>query len=147
MTTPSPYLHQHHTLDPPAIDALAFRTYWSIRSRLCQLLLDGAISWQAYHAGVAFRTAAEIVLSETWRTQWAAERRHPGRFGVSVGRRVDAATKLRTIRHALGDRNFNLLHLHLVDDLSWSKLGRRYHVHAKTIRNWTIAALNALEAE
>lgn len=144
MTEPSKFFTQHHAVEPPAIDALAFRPFWHIRSRLDGLLIDEAISWQAWRAAVAFRTAAEIVLSETWRSQWAIDRHQPGRSGVTIGRRVDAATRLRVIRHSLGEWKFTLLECHLVDDLSWSELGRKYRVHAKTVRRWTIAALNAL---
>jgi hypothetical protein len=66
--------------------------------------------------------------------------------GGMLARRVDAANQLRAIRAALGGFAFDVLEMHLVEDLAWSELGRRCGVHAKTARNWTITALQGLAA-
>jgi hypothetical protein len=147
VTEPSPQLHQHHAIDPPAIDYATFRPFWRIRTRLDTLLLDGAISFAVWRAGVAFRTAAEIVIRETWRSRMAetrmAEANAPGGM---LARRVDAANQLRAIRAALGGFAFDVLEMHLVEDMSWSELGRRCGVHSKTARAWVVTALQGLAA-
>jgi hypothetical protein len=150
MTEPSPQLHQHHAIEPPAIDYATFRVFWRIRTRLDTLLLDGAISFAVWRAGVAFRTAAEIVIRETWRSRMhetrVADVRTPAIAATMSVHRVDAANQLRAIRQALGDFAIDLLEMHLVEDVAWSELGRRCGVHSKTARNWTIAALQGLAA-
>lgn len=148
MNEPSKFYTQHHAVEAPVIDGREFRPFWRVRTRLDQLLADRAITFSMWRAGVTFRRLAELVLAG----QWPAK--GPGLDGVKIGggyditvaRRIDAIDRLGWIRLQLGGVAFDLLEAHAVDDVTWVELGKHYGVHAKTVRNWTIAAL-ALLAE
>ena len=145
MTEPSPYFTQHHAVEPPAVNEREFRTAWRRRPQLEQLAIDEAISYATFRAGAEFRVLAEIAIIDQWPAKWIDDRGKGGfRVGALIARRMKALDRLRDIRANLGPWVFGLLERHLVDDLSWAELGRRYGVHGKTARAWTIAALAAL---
>jgi hypothetical protein len=143
---PSKFYRNHVALDAPAIDDESFRPYWRVRTRLDQLLLDRAISVVVWRAAASFRSLGEIVLAEAWQTRWLDQRASGFDYGMALARRADALDRLRDIRRDLGDFAFDLLEAHLVDNETWTALGRRYRVHPKTVRSWTIVALKALAA-
>lgn len=144
---PSPYFRQHHAVDDPQIDALAFREWFRVRPRLEQLAFERAISIPEYHAALIFRRLAEIVLAGEWpRTPWLGETTGGGRaqFDVAIPRYTEALNRLNDIRRELGPFGFDLLEAHLVKDWSWRRLGARLRRDPKTVRAWTIVALRAL---
>jgi hypothetical protein len=57
-----------------------------------------------------------------------------------------AAEQLAQVRAALSPVIVGLLTGCLVDDLSWSKLGRRFGCDPKTAKSWTVAAVKGLAA-
>jgi hypothetical protein len=145
VSEPTKFFRQHHAVDSPAIDENAFRPYWRVRSRLDQLLLDGAISFPVWRAGAAFRVLAEMVIAELYPAKWLDQTaKNQLGFGLSLAGRIDALDRLQRVRAALGGFAFELLERHLVDDQSWARLAQRYGAHPKTVRNWTITALQAL---
>ena len=144
MTEPTKYFRQHHAVEAPAIDEQSFRPFWRVRTRLDQLLIDGAILWPVWRAGMSFRVLAEIVLAAQHGTNRLDYSDRPAAFDASIARRIDAIKRLGELRRALGGFALDLLEAHAVDDLSWAALGRRYGVHGKTARTWTIVALQAL---
>lgn len=149
MAEPTKYFRQHHAVEAPAIDERAFRPFWRVRTRLDQLLIDGAISFPVWRAGVSFRLLAEIVLSQQYPAKWlGVDRGEQNRLGfdTSIAGRIDAINRLGDLRRALGGFALDLLEAHAVDDLTWAELGRRYGVHGKTARTWTIVTLRALAA-
>lgn len=147
MSEPSKFYQQHHAIDPPAIDAQSFRPYWRLRTRLDQLLLDGAISYPEWRAARLFRALCETALAGAFRTQ-SLNRGDGDPLGIALAatRRIDASRRLLAIRGHLGAPAAELLEKHLVDDLSWATLGQRLGVHPKTARTWAIAAVKALAA-
>lgn len=146
MIAPSAYFRQHHAVEAPLIDDRNFRLSYRVVPRLDQLMVDRAIPLSAWYAGIMFRLAAEIVISEDWPSSSMVYADDGGLRDFGQGLRVDARKRLRDIRRALGDRDYFLLELHIVADLDWRELGRRRGVHPKTVRRWTIAALNRLAA-
>ncbi|HEY2528078.1 MAG TPA: hypothetical protein VGJ20_09055 [Xanthobacteraceae bacterium] len=145
MAEPSAFFRQHHAVEPPAIDALAFRPFWRVRTRLDQLLIDGAISFPEWRAGQIFRTLAERVLAATWRSQWVDRVQVPATsFDRGLAARADALKQLAAIHAALGGFAVNLLEAHIVNDERWKELGPRLGVHPRTARQYTIAAVKAL---
>lgn len=147
MTEPSKFFTQHHAVEAPTIDERSFRPFWRVRTHLDALLIDGAIGWPVWRAAVEYRTLAEVVLAGQWPAKWLdadqADNSRGG-FDVSIAFRIDAVDRLKSIHRALGNFPTGLLQAHLVDDLKWVELGRRYSVHAKTARSWTVVTLGAL---
>lgn len=144
---PSPYFRQHHAVDDPQIDALAFREWFRVRPRLEQLRDEEAISITEYRAGQLFRTLAEIVALGDWpKTSWLDQTRVSGRGrpDLPISRHTAALNRLDKISRDLGPIMFGLLEAHLVYDRSWRYLGARLHRDPKTVRAWTIIALRAL---
>jgi hypothetical protein len=147
MTEPSRYFTQHFAVEAPSIDADTFRAFWRVRHlvRLDGLLRDRAISFPVWRAGVEYRTLAEIRLASIYPAKGFDQSDAPrSGFDGGIARRIDAADRLVGINRRLGRGRVKLLEAHLVDDLEWAELGRRCHVHAKTARRWTIAALEVL---
>jgi hypothetical protein len=145
MTEPSAFYKQHVALDAPQIDSRAFRPFWRVRTGLDALLLDGAISYIEWRAARLFRALCERVLSNTWRTQ-SFDRTAHSEFAdaLAITRRADAIGDLRRIRLAVGPVVFALLEAHVVNDEPWTRIARRFDVHRKTVRAWTIAAIKML---
>jgi hypothetical protein len=147
VTEPTKFFRQHHAVEAPAIDDREFRPGWRVRPKLEQLFIDGAISFAVLRAGMIFRVRAEVVLSQQYPAKWlGVDRGEKNRLGfdMSIVRRRDAIKQLGDLRRKLGGFAIDLLEAHLVDDLDWAELGRRYGVHGKTARTWTIVTLQAL---
>ncbi|HEY2533942.1 MAG TPA: hypothetical protein VGJ20_39480 [Xanthobacteraceae bacterium] len=145
MAEPNAYFRQHHAVEAPAIDALQFRPFWRVRSRLDQLLIDGAISVPEWRAGQVFRNLAERIISATWRSQWVDRVHVPAtNFDRGLAARADAFKQLAAIHAAMGGFAVNLLEAHIVNDERWKDMGGRLGVHPRTARQWTIAAVRAL---
>lgn len=143
MTEPSRFFTQHHAVEAPSIDERAFRAYWRVWTRLDQLLADRAINSLTWRAGVEFRRLQELVLTDQWKTP---NLDHIGGGGsdMTMPRRMDALKAVALVRRDIGSFAVDLLELHLVADLPWETLGKQYGVHRKTVRGWTIVALEVL---
>lgn len=143
---PSPFFRQHHAVEAPLIDNRNFRQAFRVLTKLDQLLFDGAITKPVWRAGTLFRVTAEIVISEDYPNSSMMYNEHGGERDHTQNHRLDARKRLRVVRAALSDRDHRLLWQHVVEDLNWSEIARRRNVHPKTVRRWTIAALNRLAA-
>lgn len=147
MPEPDKFYTQHHAVEAPVIDDSEFRPYWRRCTHLDALLHDRAITIVEWRAGQAFRSIAETVLSANWNiSQWMDNSRSRRGFDINLGGRHDAINRLHKLHNALGSFAIDLLEVHIVDDISWTELGRRLGVHAKTARSHTILALRALAA-
>lgn len=146
MIAPSPFFRQHYAVEAPRVDDQMFQQAYRVDPRINELLFDHAISLNVWHAGVMFRIASEIVIAEDYPSSSMDYSEHVGRRDHTPVLRADARKRLREVKRALGHDDYTLLEQHLVDDLPWRELARRRHVHAKTVKRWTIAALNRLAA-
>jgi len=143
MTEPSGFFRQHHAVEAPAIDGAHFRQHWSVVPKLEQLKTDRAISWSVWLAAVEFRRVLEIVLMDQWKPPSFDHVGGGGGFDPGP-RRIDALKRKAIVRGHIGSWAVDLLELHLVADLPWEDLGRRYGVHRSTARRWTIHTLEVL---
>jgi hypothetical protein len=144
---PDKFYTQHHAVEAPVIDDTEFRQYWRVHTRLDTLLADRAISIHEWRAGQAFRSIAHTVLATSWPTsKWLDSGRGGGGIDYVLVARHDAISRLHELHRDLGGFAIDLLEAHIVDDESWSAIGRRLRVHPKTARTWTIIALRALAA-
>lgn len=146
MPEPSPFLRQHHGLEPPAIDMGTWRPYWRVRTRLDRLLLDGAITSHEWRAAVRLRALCEAAQTAILPIHRLDGEPRGGDSGPALVRRVDALARLEIVRAGLGSFAVGLLEVCLVDDCSWRYLGHRLGIDPKTARAWTITALHALAA-
>lgn len=143
----SKFYTQHHAVEAPLIDDTEFRPYWRVRTRLDQLLLDRAISIIEWRAAQHFRSMAERVLAGNWAaTGWLNNLNRGGGRESGLAERQDAINRLHKLHRVLGGFALDILEAHIVDDTSWTLLGRRYGVHAKTARSWTVTTIKALAA-
>jgi hypothetical protein len=141
VNSPSAYYRQHHGVEAPRIDNVAFQPYWRIRTRtrLDRLLADGSISLAAWRAGLRFRAAVDHLSGA--RRSHADRVEGGGRSGVG---RLDAIEHLGRVKVALGPIATALVWSCVVDDASWSAVGAWLGIDPKTARRWTIVALQAL---
>ena len=140
---PSKFYQQHHAVEAPVIDGVAFRPYWRVCTRLDQLLADRAINTTIWRAGVEFRAIAELVMRDQWKAP-NLDRVSGGGMDMTVPKRIDALKRKASVRRDLGNFAVDLLELHLVGDLPWVQLGQHYGVDRRTARGWTISALQGL---
>jgi hypothetical protein len=146
---PSAFLRQHVAgLEVPRVDETAFRPAWRVRTRLDALERDGALSPREFRAAVAYRAAAELVLGSAVH---AVALDGPGRAPGYRGDRLERSERLRdTLRHltsvrqTLGDVATGLIEACVVEDLTWSALGRRLRCDHKTAKAWVVTAVKAL---
>jgi hypothetical protein len=145
---PNAYFRQHVAVEAPIIDETEFRPYWRVHTRLDALLHDRAINFVEWRAGQAFRSIAETILAKSWpASKWLdSGARGSSGFNLSLGVRHDALGRLHKLHDKLGSFAIDLLEAHVVDDESWTSIARRYGVHPKTARTWTVIALRALAA-
>jgi len=141
---PSAFYRQHFALEAPEVDALSFRPFWRIRTRLDDLLHAGAITHREWFAGVMFRVFSETRYGAAYgSTSFDRVGGSPIRDNASA-RRIDAGDRLNRVRAELGPDRIRLLEAHIVADANWRDIAEIWHVHPNTVRKWTIAALKAL---
>jgi hypothetical protein len=145
VTEPSRYYTQHHAVEPPAIDALAFRPYWRRRTRLDRLLVNGVITEHEWRAAQHFRGLVEIIRAGDWPAKAFDRGAHvTGGSARGIERQFDALARLVVLRRELGTFAVDVLEAHIVDDESWVVLAARWCVHPKTARAWTVTIVKAL---
>ncbi len=120
-------------------------------SRLDQLFRDGAIGVSEWRRAVGLKFTYENAYRGTLRGHdWSAvyiDRHCHQRSGPEpTAGALDALGRLRVIRSALGASVFALLVGVVVDDKSWAALGKQLGICPKTVKCWTITALQALAA-
>lgn len=149
ITSPSPERARHGTVLPPAIDDAHFRQYWKAQDRVEKLCLAGLITPRELRAANAFRIVFEHAFAGALRTQgWNFLRldkhclRPNDRPGIS-DRQVAALLRVRKVAQALGAL-FPLLTWAVVEDASWTEIGRRLGISCRTAQRWTAASLSAL---
>jgi hypothetical protein len=146
MTEPSPFYRQHVAIEAPVIDNVTFRPFWRIRTHIDQLLTDKAITLTQWRAYQQFRTLVEIVNAGEWRTQTLERLSSTNDPSIPLTRRADAARQLTQLRDRLGVRHYQVLLVHVIATAPWHVLARPFRVHPKTMRRWTIIALQRLAA-
>ena len=140
---PNPHRLRHaEAIEPPRIDATAFRAGWRITTRLDGLLADGSITRDQWQAASEYRDA------------WDALRRTSGGMGsISLGlashgdgraSRLDRIGRIRAAERSIGPMHTALCRACVVEDASWHALGQRLGVRNVTARAWTIDAVRAL---
>jgi hypothetical protein len=140
---PTRAYRQHHDVTAPRVDATAFRQGWRVETRLFGLLTAGLITAATYEAGNRYRDDAEVVLA---RGSSGGLGGSPGGSGDGDGLswRLDALGRLRAAQAALGTFRALLVTRCAVADASWVAMARECGTTDKTVRRWTIAALEAL---
>lgn len=142
---PSPFFRQHVALDAPEIDARSFRPYWRVRTRLDQLLIDHAISYAQWYAGVTFRLWVERRLGASYGGQSLDRSDRPSAgFDASAVRGIDASDELDRVCVDLGADHLRLVSLFVVHDVNFRDIARALDCHPTTARKRTIDALRAL---
>jgi hypothetical protein len=141
---PTAAYRQHFAVVPPRIDAVAYRPYWTVRTRVDRLLLDGTITLREWRAAVAFRAALFATLAASWPARRLDGGTGYGTPGRMIEVRLDAFARLRRVRHHLGGFAAGLIEVFLIDNENWSEIGRRLGVDPKTAKMWTVASLRAL---
>jgi hypothetical protein len=110
------------------------------------MLLDRrAITLREWRAALEYRALWETAFGDLLAAPQRAAHRSRGhpteRYTVE---RLDALRALRGARKRLVERAWGLLEACVIDDLSWSEIGRCLGVDHKTARAWTIIAIKEL---
>ena len=141
---PSPEFRRHHDVDPPQVDATAFRQGWQVRTRLDALLAADRITAEEWQAADAYR--------RTWAVARELATVEPGTLRIAGGSSpdnrvvslLDAVTRLRVVEALVGGLRARLLLACLVHDLPWAETARYLRRDPETVRDWTVAAIHAL---
>lgn len=142
---PTTELNQHHTLEPPAVDARNFRQTWRVTSRLDALLRDKRISPNDHAAACAYRNAWERIAAAPLSSFQMQP--HSTALGDPHNRQINALYAMTTIRNlslAIGAFPAALCHACIVNDLPWTEIARRTHRNRETVRDWTAGAIHQL---
>ena len=145
MSAPSAFYRQHQSVEAPLIDARHFRQAWRVRTRLDRLFADRAISARAYRACCEFRDLADCAEAGALGRPGFIGARASGYSGTDrLEARLAAQTRLHEIALHLGTIAFALLEMLIVKNLSWTVIGRGFHIDPRTARAWCITVINAL---
>jgi tetratricopeptide (TPR) repeat protein len=123
--SPSPdrYLRQHGPIEPPRVDATAFRPAWRRRSRLDKLLTDGTITPMQWQIAVEYRRTHETAFGSILRSRSLdGTGAQPGRTGRRAAldpseAQLAAVEKLQLVRSKLGAAAVQLIELVVIEDL------------------------------
>ena len=143
---PTAHRLQHvEAVEDPKVDARAFRQGWRITSRLDALHRDGHITAGQWQAAVEYRTAWERVQRSM--SGSSAPMRVSGGAGGGADRLAhvtDTISRLRAVEAHIGGTAAMLSHWCIVADHSWAATGRTLQRNPETVRDWTVAAIQAL---
>ena len=143
--TPNAHFRQHHNVAAPRVDESHFHPAWRVRTRLDMLLDRRAITLREWRAAVEYRVLWETAFGDLLATpQWTAHRGRGRPTDHYIAERLDALRALSGARKRLGAGAWGLLEACVIDDLSWSEIGRCLGVDHKTARAWTIIAIKEL---
>jgi hypothetical protein len=141
---PTPQFQQHHQVQPPRIDAGAFRPGWLVMARVDSLLERGLIDREAWDAAHEWRRWAETVHpSPTTRLETRVDISTVPR-DAGMLHRLGVATRLRECAEAIGPLRTKILEALIVHDRSWSELARLLQVSDKTAMARAAEAVAAL---
>lgn len=135
---------QHvEAIEPPRVDASAFRQGWRVRTRLDSLLIDRRISHGVWQAAVAYRDAWARVLaagggSAGLRVSGGADR-HDRLLDL-----LDTISRLRAVETTIGAGAARLCFACVVEDRSWASIAASDRRNPETVRDWTAQALRSL---
>lgn len=142
---PSDDRAQHvEAIDPPRVDATAFRQGWRVRTRLDTLLADHRITPDQWQAAVAYRDAWDRVLSAGGGSSGGnrvsgGSGQHDRLLGL-----VGTISRLRAVETAIGEPAAPLCFACAVEDRSWASIAAIHRRNPETVRDWTARALRAL---
>ncbi len=143
---PSPEYRRHHDVAAPEISARAFHPGWRVTGRLLGLHEAGRIDREQLEAALIWRAWTEAIApvhGHDWTVRVDCSLGAGGNVPFS---RLDAASHLRACATALGAGRMVLLRLSVLEDVSWSKVGRALGVSDKTGVDRVVEALAALAA-
>ncbi len=148
---PDRFLRQHGEIEAPAINDQEFRPAWRRVSRLDQLLRDHVISGREWRCAQGFRSTYEqayrgTLSGQDWNAVYVDQHCRQRSQREPTESALDAAGRLMTIRSTLGPCVFAMLVLIVVDDNSWTTIAKHFGVCPKTIKSWSVTALEALAA-
>jgi hypothetical protein len=139
---PSPFLEQHHIVEPPAINSSEFRQAWRIKTRLSQLLLAGAITIREAEIAFWYRQACERALgnlaSNMGRFDTPGRAPYGGRRQEPTARALEAAGYVRHVRAALGPRVSGLIDDCVCNDFSWLAIGKKHGLDRRKAKRLVI---------
>jgi hypothetical protein len=148
---PTPQLKRHHQVEPPRIDATAFRAAWRTKSRLEGLLADKLIAPKTWLAAVEYRRLHEIAHRGALRStaDLLGKGRPPKRSGRTqhlepTESQITALSWLATIRERLGPTVIGLIEHVVIYDRPWCQIARTMRVDGKTAKSYAIVALKSL---
>ena len=130
--SPTSFYRQHHSVEAPRIDDAMFRPGWKVRTRLDRLLLKGTIGPKEWQAGVAYRDAYTLAFGTALGSP--VDRIGLGRRPERSGRasqlehteaQLAAVQRLAAIRQQLGSVAVCLIEALVVEDRSWTEIGRQ----------------------
>lgn len=145
---PSREFQRHHDVEPPQIDRRNFRQAWRITTRLDALLRDGKLTPEHWQAATEYRTAWERIIRANNAIPLAM--RIPGNSAANarderLAAIADTVSRIREAETAIGSLRAHLCFACLVDDAPWVATAKILHIDRETARDWTVAAIIALE--
>jgi hypothetical protein len=140
---PTAELRRHVDVEPPQVDATAFRPGWLVSTRIDQLLAAKRINRAQWQAAIEFRV--------TWGIS-----REPKSSGLQLVRsqgasrddamlaRLRAETIVRNVTATIGPLATALVVACVIEDLAWAAIARKLGRNPETVRDWTVLSLRAL---
>jgi hypothetical protein len=144
---PSRWRQQHGSIEAPRVDAHEFRQGWRAVRPLDRLLRQRAITLREWAASRHFAALHQRAEGTTLRARDPARIRVDGgqpRRGEPRERQVDALERVARVRQALGETTYALVCAVVIEQHSWTRLGRRLGVDPRTARGWSMEAIKAL---
>ena len=138
---PTPEFRQHHDIAQPEISPQRRHAAWTIASRFLSLHPD----------------EATISAAERWYSDWVyglegvrdqeknSKVDGQSTYGLTDAR-LDALSRLTSVRESIGSFNVRLLYWCLVEDKDWTEVGKRIGCEYRTARKYTRKALAELVA-
>jgi hypothetical protein len=125
------------------------RRWWTTVSRLDTLLRDRLIDRPTYDAAQAFNHDYHSLfalsrMSSLARINMPPQHASPGNAHAVMMARSRAVTRLRLVQGRVGRETYDLLVQHVVEDVSWTELGRRLHMRDISAKRRAIRALKLL---
>jgi hypothetical protein len=145
---PAAVRSQHvEAIEPPRVDASAFRQGWRVRTRLDALLVDGSITPAQWTAADQYRALWGRVFGLA--TPLDATRGSGRGAGGPDARAVallDLSAQVFAVERAIGPLATRLTTLCVIEDRSWAEIGRLTARHPQTARTWCVLAIRAVAA-
>lgn len=148
---PRKWPRQHGPIEAPRVDATECRSYWRATPQVDRQVRAEAISWSIWICADRLRVAYALAHRRELRQRGLGTASFSSISIATRGLPVPQAANCRRLRCWHGS---NVAPARMrcprvcvaVVDCSWCELARRSNVLPKTVRGWTLAALEALAA-